>query len=38
VHVVAMLLAMGILFTPRWLAQSRYRRNMARLMAREAAA
>jgi hypothetical protein len=24
------LLAAGILFTPRWLAQARYRRNMAR--------
>jgi lipopolysaccharide export system permease protein len=37
VHLVAMLLAVGILFTPRWLAQARYRRNMARLAARAAA-
>jgi lipopolysaccharide export system permease protein len=38
VHFVAVLLAMVILFTPRLLARSRYRRNMARLRARAAAA
>jgi lipopolysaccharide export system permease protein len=30
VHAVVACLAMGILFAPRWLAKSRYRRNMAR--------
>jgi lipopolysaccharide export system permease protein len=30
VHGAVALLAAGILFTPRWLAQARYRRNMAR--------
>ncbi len=30
VHAVVALLAMAILFTPRWLASRRYRRNMAR--------
>ncbi|HUQ12458.1 MAG TPA: LPS export ABC transporter permease LptF [Steroidobacteraceae bacterium] len=32
VHVVIAVLATGILYLPRWLARSRYRRNMARRM------